>query len=446
VRRRPAALRLVRGFQEFFRLEAAGGILLLVATVAALVWANSPWAPAYFALWHTPVTVGVGPFELAKPLELWVNDGLMAIFFFVVGLEIKREVLVGELASVRRAALPAAAALGGMVVPAAIYLAFNLDGPGSNGWGIPMATDIAFAIGVMALLGDRIPLSLKVFLTALAIVDDLGAVLVIAVFYTAELSFAALGAAALIFALMVLTSMARVRHPAIYGLLGFALWVAFLKSGVHATVAGVLGAMTIPTSARINTGQFRTRSRELLDRFEALDTDPETHEISGEQQELIYGLVGTVQAVETPLQRLVHALHPWVTFAVMPIFALANAGVVLGEGLAAALVHPVTIGIVGGLVAGKLIGIVGFAWLAITIGLAERPAGVTWRQLSGVAALGGIGFTMSLFIGSLAFGNTPMLDDAKIGILVASLAAGTLGTAILVSGNRENARNVKRET
>ncbi|MDH4044420.1 MAG: Na+/H+ antiporter NhaA [Gemmatimonadota bacterium] len=438
---RRTSVSLVRAFRDFVRLEAAGGIVLLVATALALAWANSPWAPWYAALWDTPVVVGVGAFGIAKPLLLWVNDGLMALFFFVVGLEIKREVLVGELASLRRATLPAAAAVGGMVVPAAIYLGLNLGGPGSHGWGIPMATDIAFALGVITLLGDRVPLGLKVFLAALAIVDDLGAVLVIAIFYTAELNLVALGVGLGIFAVMVVLSGAGVRRIGLYGLLGVVLWIAFLKSGIHATLAGVLAAVTIPASARIHTTTFRSRSRELLDAFEIRDVETGTHRLSAEQQEVVLGLAGVVREVESPLHRLEHALHPWVSFVIMPVFALANAGIVLGGGLVESATHPVTLGIVLGLVGGKLIGVVGFSWLVTTIGLAELPSGATWRQVTGVAALAGIGFTMSLFIASLAFGDSPLLDNAKVGILGASLLAGVLGVALLLTGPRATAES-----
>jgi NhaA family Na+:H+ antiporter len=431
-----SAIRILRTFQEFTRLEAAGGIVLLLAAAAALVWANSPWAQSYDALWNTPVMIGFGGFGLAKPLVLWVNDGLMAVFFFVVGLEIKREVLIGELAASRRAALPAAAAVGGMVVPAAIYLGLNLDGPGSHGWGVPMATDIAFAIGVLALLGKRVPFGLKVFLTALAIVDDLGAVLVIALFYTATLDATALGIGLGIFGAMALLSVLQVRRVGLYGLLGVALWVALLKSGVHATVAGVLAALTIPSTARIDTGHFRGRVRALLDRFELLEIDPGAHRLLPEQQEVVHGLAALVEHVESPLHRLEHALHPWVTFAIMPIFALANAGVGVDGSLAEAARHPVTLGIVLGLVVGKLVGVVGFAWLATAIGVAELPDGATWRQVAGVGALAGIGFTMSLFIASLAFGDSPLLDNAKVGILGASVVAGLLGSAVLLTAGR----------
>ncbi|MCH7874156.1 MAG: Na+/H+ antiporter NhaA [Gemmatimonadetes bacterium] len=430
----PASRGMLRAFQEFFRLEAAGGILLLVCMATALGLANSPWAESYSAFWHTTITIGVGKWIIAKDLVHWVNDGLMAVFFFVIGLEIKREVLVGELASPRQAALPAAAALGGMVVPASIFLAFNLGGPTANGWGIPMATDIAFALGVLALLGDRVPLSLKVFLAALAIVDDLGAVLVIALFYTAEVSWHMLAAAAAIFGAMVVLNLAGVRRPAFYGVLGALLWVAFLQSGVHPTIAGILAALTIPATARINTGVFRAKSREILDRLETVDVEPNIHPLTGEQQEAVYGLASLVEQVETPLQRLEHALHPWVIFFIMPIFALANAGVTIGSDLGDALVHPVSIGVILGLVVGKLVGVTGFAWLAVTSGIATRPRGMTWRQLIGAAALAGIGFTMSLFIADQAFGTSYLLDYAKIGVLVASLVAGVVGVVILAGG------------
>ena len=425
-----------RAFREFTRLEAAGGIVLLVAAAGGLAWANSPWASVYTSLWSTPVVVGVGAFGIAKPLLLWVNDGLMAVFFFVVGLEIKREVLIGELAGRRRAALPAAAAVGGMVVPAAIYLGLNLGGAGSHGWGIPMATDIAFSLGVLALLGSRVPVSLKVFVTALAIVDDLGAVLVIAVVYTAELNLTALGTGIGIFVVMAALSLAGVRRVGLYGLLGVALWVAFLKSGIHATLAGVLAALTIPSTARINTGVFRARSRELLDDFELLDVEPGLHRLSSKEHEVVLGLAEVIARVEAPLQRLEHALHPWVAFVIMPVFALANAGVVLGGGLVESARHPVTLGILLGLVIGKPVGVVGFAWLASAAGIAELPVGARWRQIVGVGMVAGIGFTMSLFIASLAFGDSPLLDNAKVGVLVASIVSGVLGSVVLLTTRR----------
>lgn len=413
--------------------EAAGGILLLLCTATAMAWANSPLSASYNNLWQIKLTFGIGSFILSKSLFLWINDGLMAIFFFVVGLEIKREVLAGELASFRRAALPIAAAMGGMAAPALIYFTFNRSGPGASGWGIPMATDIAFALGVLALLGKRVPLPLRVFLTALAIVDDIGAVLVIALFYTAEIAWSSLIIAAGFLIVLIIVNRLGVRHPLIYALLGLGLWVAFLTSGVHATVAGVLLAMTIPSKSRINSREFVGKSRELLDNFErAHGSELDVNET---QQTVVQALEKITQYAEAPLQRMEHALHPWVTFFIMPVFALANAGVALDNGLASSLTHPISLGIALGLVLGKQIGITFFVWLAVKSRLATLPAGVTWMQIYGASWLAGIGFTMSLFIADLAFGATPPLSIAKVGVLAASLVAGAGGYVIL--------RNVK---
>ncbi|RMF56860.1 MAG: Na+/H+ antiporter NhaA, partial [Bacteroidetes bacterium] len=408
------ANRLFRPFQRFFEQEAAGGILLLVCAVIALLWANSPFSESYFSLWETLVTVGVGGFVISKPLLLWINDGLMAIFFFVVGLEIKREVLVGELSSPKAAALAVAAAFGGMVVPAALYTLLNAGTDGASGWGIPMATDIAFALGVLALLGSRAPLALKVFLTALAIVDDLGAVLVIALFYTAEISWGALGAGAGALVALVAANRLRIQRPAVYVVLGIALWVAFLKSGIHATVAGVLLALTIPARRRLDTHEFLARGNELLRVF-ARDVRPGKTEPSTDQRDALHALEVTCRQAETPLIRMEHALHGWVAFLIIPLFALANAGVALGGDLGAAFGNRVTLGIVLGLFVGKQIGVTGFAWLAVRLGWAALPAGVTWRQIYGVSFLCGIGFTMSLFIANLAFAEAALLDSAKVG-------------------------------
>ncbi|QXD16672.1 Na+/H+ antiporter NhaA [Rhodocaloribacter litoris] len=422
---------LVRPFQIFFKMEAAGGVLLLVCAVIALLWANTPWAGAYFGLWQTTVTVGVGGFMISKPLLLWINDGLMAIFFFVVGLEIKREVLVGELASPKKAGLALAGALGGMVVPAVIYAVLNAGTDGLSGWGIPMATDIAFALGVLALLGPRVPLGLKVFLTALAIVDDLGAVLVIAFFYTAEISWGALGVGAGVLAALLVANRLRIQRPAVYVVLGVALWVALLKSGVHATLAGVLLALTIPARRRIDTHEFLARGNELLRTF-ARDVRPGKTEPSTDQRDAVYALEIACRHVETPLVRMEHALHGWVAFGIVPLFALANAGVSLGSGLAPG--DPITLGILAGLFIGKQVGVTGFAWLAVRLGWAERPLGVSWRQIHGVSLLCGIGFTMSLFIANLAFDDPALLDRAKVGILTASLVAGLGGWFMLSRG------------
>lgn len=423
--------RIVRPFQEFTKLESSGGILLIGCTIIALVWANSPWAESYFHLWHTPLTLGLGDATISRPLHFWINDGLMAVFFLLVGLEIKREVLVGELASVRQAVLPIAAALGGMLVPAGLYAFFNHAKPGAAGWGIPMATDIAFAFGLLALLGKRVPLALKVFLAAVAIADDIGAVLVIAVFYTAKISWIALGIGAAFFAALILMNRARARHPSVYAILGFGMWAAFVESGVHATVAGVLLALTIPARQRIDAVAFVARSGEILDDIRRINDGGETILTSAAKQAAVQTLERSCEQVETPMQRIEHALVPWVQNLIMPVFALANAGVALGGQVGSVLADPINLGILCGLVLGKPIGIVLFAWLAVRAGLAAFPAGVKGTQILGAGILGGVGFTMSLFIASLAFGPTQTLETAKIGILAASLIAGTIGAAVL---------------
>jgi NhaA family Na+:H+ antiporter len=424
--------RVVRPFLEFAELEASGGILLIGCTVLALLWANSPWAASYDHLWHTNLSFGFAGKSLSEPLHFWINDGLMAVFFLLVGLEIKRETLVGELASFRKAALPIAAAIGGMLVPSAIYVLFNHGGSGASGWGIPMATDIAFALGVLALLGDRIPLSLRVFLAALAIADDIGAVLVIAFFYTEQISWIYLGAAGLFFAALIVMNRAGARHPLIYVVLGLGLWLAFLQSGIHATVAGVLLAITIPARQRIDSRAFLQRSENALDEYRRADEAGESIEHGATKSSAVHVLVGEYKNIESPMLRFEHALAPWIMHVIMPVFALANAGVALGAGAGSALVSPVSLGILCGLVFGKPIGIALFSWLGVRTGLAFLPNGVGWRQILGVGALAGIGFTMSLFVANLAFGPTPMLETAKVGILAASVISGVGGAIILL--------------
>ncbi len=418
---------IIRPFQEFTRIEASGGIVLLACTLVALAWANSPWAASYFALWQVPLGITFDGFTLEHDLNFWINDGLMAIFFFVVGLEIKRELLVGELSSPRSAALPVAAAVGGMLVPAAIYLAFNAGKAGSHGWGIPMATDIAFAIGVLALLGNRIPVALKVFLTALAIVDDIGAVLVIALFYTSDLNMMALLVAAGIVLILIFLNLASTRRQMLYVVLGVGLWLAVLASGIHAAIAGVLLAMTIPSAPRTSTMQFLERTHALVHEFERVGVSDQKTLINEAQLSAVRAIEHNSEEVLTPLQRMEHALHPWVTYAIMPLFALSNAGVVLGREMLEAITQPVSIGIILGLVVGKQVGITGASWLATRARIAALPEGVTWRQIYALSWLGGIGFTMSLFIADLAFGVSPLLTTAKIAILTASLIAGVVG-------------------
>jgi len=428
----PPIVRLLRPFQLFLKNKAAGGILLLGCTLLALLWANSPWAGIYTALWDSKFTIGIGSAQLSKPLLLWINDGLMAIFFFLVGLEIKREILVGELASPRQAALPIAAAAGGVVIPAILYALLNAGGPGAAGWGIPMATDIAFALGVLALLGKRIPLSLTIFLTALAIVDDIAAVLVIAMFYTAEISTTALiGGAGCVVALTAL-NLLHVRWPIAYIGIGLLLWLAVLKSGIHATVAGVVLAFFIPSRTRIDPAGFVHRARGLLSHFEGVTQRGSGLLVNDEQQAALHSLEETVEDVQTPLHRLEHALHPWVSFLIMPVFAFANAGVILDTSAADAITNPVPLGVFVGLLLGKPAGIFLAAWLAVRLGIAELPSAVRWSHIHGAGWLGGIGFTMSLFVASLAFGAGPMLSLAKLGILAASAVAACIGSILLL--------------
>jgi NhaA family Na+:H+ antiporter len=427
----PLIERVLRPFQRFFATAAAGGLVLLACTAVALALANSPWAGAYHHLWELPLTVGVPGFGLTLSLHHWVNDALMAVFFFLVGLEIKREVLVGELASLRSAALPVAAAVGGMVVPALLYAAVNAGGPGAAGWGVPMATDIAFALGILALLGDRVPSGLRVFLAALAIADDLGAVLVIAFFYTGALDWGALGGAAAALAVLVGLNRAGARRPLTYVLLGVGLWLFVLASGVHATIAGVLLALTVPARTRISEDEFLARAERSLAEFRAADEPGTTVLTNHGHQAALQELESAADAAQAPLQRMEHALHGFVAFFVMPVFALANAGVPLGGGVGAALGSPVALGIALGLVVGKPVGIFLASYAAVRAGAADLPAGVAWRHVHGAGWLGGIGFTMSLFVAGLAFTDPAMLDVAKLGVLGASVMAGLVGYTLL---------------
>ena len=428
--------RILSPFQEFFEQEASSGILLIIATIIALIWANSPWAESYVHLWETNVTISFGTFSISKDLLHWINDGLMAIFFFVVGLEIKREVLVGELASPRKAILPIVAAIGGMAIPAGFYLLFNTNGPAQAGWGIPMATDIAFALGVLSLLGKRVPLSLKIFLTAVAIVDDLGAVLVIALFYTSEIVWVSLLAGVIFLAALIIMNRLGVRNPLVYGLLGLGLWVAFLKSGVHATIAGVLLAMTIPVRTRINTEEFITHADYFFNEFRRNGKPGESVLTNKIQRAALQAIEVAAEHAQTPLQRLEHTLHPWVSNFIMPVFALANAGLAIKGNILSVFVQPVTLGIMAGLVLGKQIGVFLASYLAIKLKWADMPSGMTWQRLYGLAWLAGIGFTMSLFIAGLAFKESDFLNFSKMGILLASLISGTVGAFLLARAKR----------
>jgi NhaA family Na+:H+ antiporter len=406
--------------QDFIRTESASGVILIAAAALAFAWANSPWAASYFAILDVPLAVSFGAWSLDKPLLLWVNDLLMALFFFVIGLEIKREVLVGELAGWQRAALPAAGALGGMLVPALIYVAFNPGEPTIRGWGVPMATDIAFALGVLSLLGERVPLALKVFLLALAIVDDLGAVLVIALFYTYELNGTSLLISLLVGGVALAYGQARGEQPLVFAVLGLVMWYFMLKSGVHATIAGVLMALAVPLRHKMSPQALQHELRSLTGQGAGF-----------EQTEMLIGrLEAALAKAHSPLHSIEHALAPYVAFVIMPLFAFFNAGVAIG-GSGAGLIGAVSLGAFAGLLLGKPLGVTGFVFLAVRSGLTRLPAGASWAAMLGVGLLAGIGFTMSLFIASLAFAEPALLSQAKIGVLAASLIASLAGLAVL---------------
>jgi NhaA family Na+:H+ antiporter len=426
-RREPAIERVAAPLREFTNSHVSGGIVLMAAAVLALVWANSAFADSYAQVWESRLTIGLADLSISKSLHDWINDGLMAIFFLLVGLEIKREILVGELASVQRAVLPVAAAVGGAIVPAAIFLAIvGTAGESARGWGIPMATDIAFALGVLALVGRRIPRGLRIFVTALAIADDLIAVTVIAIFYTSELSIIGVVAVAALVAVLAFANGIGIQRPLVYALLGIGLWLAVLESGVHGTIAGVLLAMTIPARQRIGTSELHERGRELL--AEADSTAPARIQ---QRHAALWELETITNAAQAPMMRIEHALSSWVAFLIVPLFALSNAGVAINLGSVSLLDEPVVLGIVFGLVIGKQIGITAAAWLVVRSGLATLPSGVTWGHIYGAAWICGIGFTMSLFIAGLAYQPSGSLDLAKLGILVASVVAGLGGYLLL---------------
>ncbi len=439
--------RVLTPFEEFIHRETTGGLLLMGCTIIALAVVNLGFLEAYQHILQTPLSLSLGGLELEKTLHHWINDGLMALFFFVVGLEIKREVIVGELSDISKASLPIIAAIGGMIVPALIYTLFSGGPDTGSGWGIPMATDIAFAVGVLVLLGSRAPKALLTFLVALAIVDDLGAVIVIALFYTDTIYWGSLGIAAALFVLLILMNVLGIRRPLLYFLIGILLWLAMLKSGVHATLAGVLTALTIPARPKFEPQQFSQLVRRLLDKFDRSHKPGMSIMRNEEQRSILQTLENGVHLVETPLQRLEHSMHTPVAFLIIPLFALANAGIPVDfSSLGETLIHPVTIGVMLGLILGKFLGIAGFSWLAIKLGAGKLPEGVTFNHIAGVSLLGGIGFTMSIFIAELAFaGQTDYLLMAKTGILFASIAAGVWGFVWLyLAGNEHSDRDNRR--
>jgi len=417
---------LTSPFVRFAKLEASGGILLLACTIAALVWANSRWEYSYRALWDTQVSVGFGRLFLTETLHECINEGLMSIFFFLVGLEIKREVLIGELSTLRQAAFPFVASLGGVLVPALTYACVTYGSTAQNGWGIAMATDIAFVLGVLALLGSRIPLSFKIFVTALAIVDDIIAVLVIAIFYSDQIRVFSLAVGLAGVAFSFGANLLGIRKPALYAAIGVCVWCAVLKSGVHATVAGVLVSFTIPARTYLDRSLFLQRGRRVLDEFEIARPD------SSEAHSAIHTLETQCELVQSPLHRIERYLHPWVSFLVMPLFAFANAGVRILGSIQPALRHPASLGVALGLFIGKPLGIWLFARMSVAARLATRPPELSWAKIFGASWLCGIGFTMSLFIATLAFGEGTRLDMSKIGTLAGSLAAGICGSMFLL--------------
>ncbi|MEO7555708.1 MAG: Na+/H+ antiporter NhaA [Acidimicrobiales bacterium] len=424
----PRPLAQTRALREFLATERVGGIVLLAATAIALAWVNSPWRDAYHQLWSTDLGVELGHWQVTLDLRGWVNEGLMAIFFLVVGLEVKRELLLGELRDRRRATLPVVAAIGGMVLPALLYTALNAGGAGSSGWGIPMATDIAFALGVLAVVAPGIPASGRLFLLALAIVDDIGAIVVIAVFYSDSIDPALLGLGTALIAAVVLCRQLRIRYAPLYALFGVALWLALHAAGVHATIAGVAMGLLAPAEPALAREEAEQQHEELADVF-----SPRAARTTAK---LAHHSV-------SPLESLEHALHPWTSLGVVPLFALANAGVELSAGsLRDAFSSRVAVGVVVALVVGKLVGITGAAWLACRTGLGELPTDLTWRQVAGLGALGGIGFTVSLFITSLAFNSTDITTDATVGIFAAAVLAIAAGTALL----RSNAPSTPPDT
>jgi len=427
----PVPRLVLRPLQAFLHTEEAGGILLLVAAVTALIWANSPWRGSYDAFWHTELTLRLGGWSLSEDLRHWVNDALMTLFFLVVGLEIKRELRTGELREPRAAVLPAIAALGGMVVPALLYLAINPSGEAARGWGIPMATDIAFALGVLAIVGRGLPAALRSYLLALAIVDDIGAILVIAVFYAGTIAVGALLAAGGLLALILVLQLLHVRWAVVYVALGVGVWLATLESGIHATIAGVALGLATPAVAFQRPKAVSLEVHRVADQTvdHPVPPDADAHHW--------LHLARLSREAVSPLARLEQLLHPWTSYAVIPVFALANAGVAIGgSSLADAVTSGVTLGIVAGLVVGKTVGVTVFTWMATRIGITLLPEGVRWSQLIGVAALAGIGFTVSLFITGLAFQTESGQEAAKVGILAASLLAGLLGALLLARTQR----------
>ncbi len=424
-------------FQRFIKLESLAGMLLFGATIIALIWANSPYAEHYENLWQYEIGVSFENFELRKPLILWVNDGLMSIFFFLIGLELKRELLVGEINTVKKAAFPFVAALGGVVVPVALYLLLNQDPESTKGWGIGMATDIAFALAILTALGNRVPLSLKIFLTAFAIIDDIGAVLVIAIFYSTEINWLYILYGIIIIAFLGFLYRRRKYSFEIGIVLAVVVWFLFLKSGVHPTIAGVLLAFTIPIKREMDTSLFSDQLaitvKKLRDATQ-LDNSPL---LSKEEMQQIENLDDLTAEVRSPLQHLEHQLHSLVAYFILPVFAFSNAGVVIS--LNSEFNFPLMFNVAVSLFIGKFVGVALFSYLGMKFKVTELPTGVNFKQILGISAIAGVGFTMSIFIANLAFyGDTFSINSAKVGIIIGSVISGVVGYLILRMGSKSD--------
>lgn len=417
-------------FERFLKLQSSGGLLLILATAIAMLWSNSDYSASYFSLWEQHLSIGYGSFTFSRSLHWWINDGLMTIFFFVVGLEIKREVLAGKLSTAKDAAFPMAAAIGGMLFPVIIFLLIVGKGESAHGWGVPMATDIAFALGVLSLLGKKVPLSLKVFLTALAIVDDIGALFIIALFYSHEIHWFYLQLAGGLFVLLLVFNYFNLRIIYVYLMVGFVIWYFFVESGIHPTIAGVLLALTIPASRKIRMQSFIERAKSGLNKFQKAKWPDSNVALTNQQTNALETIKESLTKVQSPIYVLENSLGDFVSKLAMPIFALANASIVFGEGNID-LFNKATLGVVIALLLGKVCGISLFSWLSVKLGWAKLPSNVTWTQIIGVGILAGIGFTMSLFIANLAFTDISLINQFKIGVFIASFLAGLIGFIVI---------------
>lgn len=426
---------ILNPFQKFVKIESLSGLLLFGATIFALIWANTPYADTYFSLWDFKLGFSSEAFELTKPVILWINDGLMAVFFFLIGLEIKRELFIGELNSVRKATMPVVAAIGGMIVPVTLFFLMNQSPETSRGWGISMATDIAFSLAILNVLGKRVPLSLKIFLTAFAIIDDIGAVLVIAIFYSGTIKWGLIGIAGILLLILFVLSYYRLYSKYFLFVMGIVIWVLFLKAGIHPTIAGVLLAFTVPIHQRISLSENIDQLQKMVQNFKnarAVD-DPV---LTNEQIHELDNLEDWTCMVQSPLQHLEHKLHNWVAYLIIPLFAFANAGVSIKLDMDLNL--PLILTIIVSLFVGKTIGVSLFTWLGIKMGIMDKPSDMSYHHIIGVGALAGVGFTMSIFIANLAFQNqTILLESAKIGIILASIVSGTVGYVLLRSARQK---------